>query len=219
VPESAVHFDCEIAVGQIEIYYGSEASLWISNSVLRKDGLSEGSENFPYISFQKGHTREAPLCDGFGRLKRQFDFGFFAMPVAAFRFALEITLSKERRELSPGILRYVIGLRDDASTEARSPGLILAIRGTEHHSVLGFDLRRSASNFSLADLAQENDFLSDAFSSKFVRTIPRTSSLSPVLEPIRVGSVRFRTHRTFLFFHVPSLPETLVHGKQVGLSR
>ncbi len=209
MPESPVHFDSNIEIGEIEINRSTVSSSFaIPNTMLMNKFDTNGSKFIGNFIFDFGNSIDFTSDDVFSGNFGQFSYGLFSVPISSifsscfpnsgtdFPFPI----------FRDGVFDIVWG-SNYMGDDSFSHSFALTEHRAEDISVLTFDLTR-ASDYSSATITT---FKSDTFSTfirpKIVRTNLTASSLSTMLQPIRVSFILETTNGTsseyFLHLYIP----------------
>jgi len=196
MPESSVDFNNKIVVGEIEITASTESpGFWVTDSKLVDELDSKSSEFLGDYVFDFGNTVNSSISDVSRSDFGQLAFGLFCVPISSISAPLSPNFSGDLafNFNRTGILD-LIRFGDNSFRESKRPPFILASWGTEDRLMLGFDLRGGSGKLLSAEGTDEFDTFGKFLSPKLIRTFSGASSLSSMLEPLRIGLIVHSTN-------------------------
>ncbi len=209
VPESTINLNGDIKIRKEEIERSAISSSFnIPNTVLVNKTDIKGSKFIGNYIFDFGNsidfTTNNVLSGNFG----QFLPSGFSVPISSIVSSCFPNLLSDYPFpfYRDGILDF-IWTDDDTRTNATSSGFILTGSRTEMIPVLTFQRADGSGDFFSTITTVNSDTISNFICPKLVRTSLTTSSLSPMLEPVKVSFVLRTANGTtsnyFLHLYLP----------------
>ena len=209
MPESPIYFDGNVEVREIEIDRSTvSSSFYIPDTALRDKIDANGSKFIGNFIFDFGNSIDFTADDVFGGNFGQFSYGFFSVPISSIfsscfpNSGIDFPFPIFRDGI-PDIVWGSDNMGDDSFTHS----FALTESGTEDTPVLTFDLTRASDYSSATITTLKSNTFSNFIRPKIVRTNLTTSSLSTVLQPIKVslvlGTTNGASSEYFLHLYVP----------------
>ena len=213
MPKSSVDFYSDIIIREEEIDRSAiSTSFDISDSVLVNKFDSKGSKFVGNFIFDFGDSVDFTTDNFFRGNFGQFSSGFFSVPISSiFSSCFPNSMGDFPFPIfRDGIFDVVWG-SNHVGNHTFSHSFALTVDRAEDVPVLTFDLTRASGEFSATISTQNSDIFTNFIRPKLVRTNLTTSSLSTMLQPIRVSFVLDGANGTVseYFFHL-YIPKNLL---------
>lgn len=213
MPKSSVDFYSDIIIREEEINRSAiSTSFDISDSVLVNKFDSKGSKFVGNFIFDFGDSVDFTTDNFFRGNFGQFSSGFFSVPISSiFSSCFPNSMGDFPFPIfRDGIFDVVWG-SNHVGNHTFSHSFALTVDRAEDVPVLTFDLTRASGEFSATISTQNSDIFTNFIRPKLVRTNLTTSSLSTMLQPIRVSFVLDGANGTVseYFFHL-YIPKNLL---------
>jgi len=209
MPESPIYFDGNVEVREIEIDRSTvSSSFHIPDTILRDKFDANGSKFIGNFIFDFGNSIDFTADDVFSGNFGQFSYGFFSVPISSI---FSSCFPNSGMDFPFPIFRDgvpdIVWGSDNMGDDSFAHSFTLTENGTEDVPVLTFDLTRASDYSSAAITTLKSNTFSNFIRPKIVRTNLAASSLSTVLQPVRVGFILDTANGTsseyFLHLYVP----------------